>query len=190
MITFMLVSTVFEEAPYENELKLYYRAKNVAPNNVFAWMSYGVKLAEMKRFPEAEAAYRRAVEITGDSGDRDWLIHQNLGTLLVEVGRYDEAEHQFTISLRGNARYAKTYIQYAVLRVRQNRWQEASDKMQIALALDPSNPELHYMQSLIYHQLGNSPEEKRELLRVLQLDPHHKSAHARLDEMSQKQQKK
>ncbi|HEV7613008.1 MAG TPA: putative 2OG-Fe(II) oxygenase [Steroidobacteraceae bacterium] len=55
--------------------------------NAPAWTILGMVLREQARFPESEAAYRRALKIA----PRDMFAHHNLGALLSQLDRAEEA---------------------------------------------------------------------------------------------------
>ena len=57
------------------------------PEEGLAWVQQGLALKRMGRLDEAEAAYRRALE----AGEDGVALYNNLGNVLLELGRADEA---------------------------------------------------------------------------------------------------
>jgi Flp pilus assembly protein TadD len=72
------------------------------PADAEAHVQRGLVLKRLQRLPEAEAAYRRALELGGDTVE----LHNNLGNLLLAAGRAAEAIPAFERALAlepGNA---------------------------------------------------------------------------------------
>ncbi len=53
-----------------------------------AYYNLGVSLNDLKRYEEAEVAYRKAIELNPS----DAIAYSNLGNLLGDLKRYEEAE--------------------------------------------------------------------------------------------------
>jgi superkiller protein 3 len=61
------------------------------PKDAKAWNSFGVPQYFLKKYDEAEMAYRRALELDLKYADA-WY---NLGVVLKDLKRYEEAEKAF-----------------------------------------------------------------------------------------------
>jgi tetratricopeptide (TPR) repeat protein len=83
-------------ADYEQARAWLERALVAAPEYWPALYSYAVTNANLKRWPDALVAYRRAATITPD----DARLHANIGWTLVELGRQAEAERELQLSVR------------------------------------------------------------------------------------------
>lgn len=90
--------------------------------------------------PAAEAAYRQAVSLAPAH------VHAslNLGALLCEAGRCDEAVVVFEASLRHGATDALLHFNHAIALEDLKRLDEALGSYRSALALDPSLADAHY----------------------------------------------
>ncbi len=76
-----------DEATLPFALQLVEEALRRAPQDHEAEVQHGLVLKRLGRLPEAEAAYRRAL----DSGVRTVELLNNLGNLLIQAGRHAEA---------------------------------------------------------------------------------------------------
>jgi tetratricopeptide (TPR) repeat protein len=72
------------------------RALAVNPDHWRALYNYGVTNANLKRWPEALAAYRKALAISPN----DARLHTNVGWTLIKLGQNAEGEHELQTALR------------------------------------------------------------------------------------------
>ncbi len=72
------------------------RALAVNPDHWRALYNYGVTNANLKRWPDALAAYRRALAISPN----DARLHANVGWTLIELGQQIEADRELQIAVR------------------------------------------------------------------------------------------
>jgi len=82
----------------------------------------------------AEAAYRRAIA----SQPRSAVAHNNLGTLLRELGRREEAERSYREALRLDPRYVFAHNNLALLLEMAGRFGEALEHARRARDADPA----------------------------------------------------
>jgi hypothetical protein len=83
-------------------------------------VNLGVLLTNQKRFEEAEAAYRRALELTPDSPSA-WL---NLGALQTCRKQEKEAELSYRKAIKLDPNYRLAYFNLSYLHLRQGRFEE------------------------------------------------------------------
>lgn len=72
------------------------RAITVNPDHWRALYNYGVTNANLKRWPEALSAYRKALAISPS----DARLHANVGWTLIELGQQVEADRELQIAVR------------------------------------------------------------------------------------------
>jgi len=70
---------------------------------------------QSKRYDEAEACYRRGLQINPDDANGNY----NYGVLLVETGRLDESVAYLETACRLNPRYAKAKLLLLLVRAEQ-----------------------------------------------------------------------
>jgi tetratricopeptide (TPR) repeat protein len=94
----------------------------------------GIGYAALRRFADAEASYRRAIDLGLAA-----VGHANLGRLLAEQGRASEAETEFVEAARAETNPARRHLRQAqvLLRFHPDRIDEARAELEQALALQP-----------------------------------------------------
>jgi type IV pilus assembly protein PilF len=103
----------------------------------------------------AEESFRRAASIN----PRDPDTQHNLGWLLCQLGRYDEAQRAFQVAV-SNPLYggrAKTLMAEGVCYVRAGRFEDAERSLSRSYELDPGNPVTSYnFANLLYRRGENA----------------------------------
>jgi protein O-mannosyl-transferase len=105
-----------------------------------------------------------------------WMAQNNLGSLLRDDGRFEEAVAHFEAALRAKPDLHKTHNNLASCLRYLNRSQEALDHYRRALALAPDYPEAHNNLGSLLRELGDPMEAIRHLMRAVQLDPEYVDA--------------
>ena len=127
----------------------------------------------LKRYPEAEAGYKRALKMwtRAAEAEPEWRklgssIYHQLGIVAQEQRRWAEAEGYYkqalAIKVEFNDRHsqASTYHQLGRVAQEQRRWAEAEGYYKQALAIKVEFND-RYSQASTYHQLGRVAQEQR-----------------------------
>ncbi|MGH9778258.1 MAG: tetratricopeptide repeat protein [Candidatus Acidiferrales bacterium] len=178
----------FEEARTEIQ---YYRRQRQAT----AWLllkpvlTFYSEVAEEIRAvtPKARQEFARALQVIGEKGEAAKAIehlrkaikehsdfpeaHYLLGSLLLDLGRVDEAEQEFRKVIQLNSRFAPAYIALGTLRNRQGLFREAQEFLEQGVALDPEDWTGRVELVRALHQQGNLKEAERYGLEAHDLDP-------------------
>ena len=93
----------------------------------------------------AESQFRKAAECEEDSP----LPHFDLGLLLYNEGRTDEAETQYREALNDNPEYAEAHYNLGVLLKEEGRTDEAETQFREALNDNPDDAEAHFNLALL-----------------------------------------
>ena len=103
------------------------------PDDPFALNTYCLRLWQMRDFAEAEALYRRLIEI-----DPNWVTAQNhLGYTAMAQGDWQRAEEQFEIYRYLAPDQANPHDSLGELMLLTGRWEEARREFEAALAIKP-----------------------------------------------------
>lgn len=107
----------------------------IDPANARHWFNYGFQLEEMEEFEQAEAALRRATELSPDL-DRAWY---GLGLVLIRLQRFDEA----VVALKKNTQLQpmSPYGWYQLARVHVDR-HEPDEALRIIRHLQRFEPKV------------------------------------------------
>ncbi len=176
-------TSTFDWASAEREFKV---AIETNPNDANAHYFYAIEyLLPQKRFDEATAEYRKALQLDPLSG----VINQNLGVELMIAKRFDEAREQFRKTLELDPKFGITSERYAELEAYLGNYSIAR---QLRTAYCPGDAKLDFgtgketyyrtdlkspcrrmpmRSALDYAMLGRKDEAFRELNHDLEDDP-------------------
>ncbi|CAN5735577.1 hypothetical protein BH23GEM9_BH23GEM9_20880 [soil metagenome] len=115
------------------------------------WFELGVEM-EAVAPEEARAAYESALQLQPDHAD----AHVNLGRLLHEAGRLDDAEAHYRQALH-HGEHALAAYNLALVLEDSGRPTEALREYARALAADPDLAEAHYNLARLHEQRGDTP---------------------------------
>jgi Flp pilus assembly protein TadD len=131
-------------------------------------------LLAQKRYEEAEAAYRAAI----DGSPRDPALFFGLGIALWELGRYEEAERAQRAALALQPDSAEAHYELGNALNLQRRYEEAQTAFERAVALRPKLAEAHTNLARVLLELRRPEEAAARCRRALALTPAHWPSHA------------
>ncbi|MBN2116161.1 MAG: tetratricopeptide repeat protein [Anaerolineales bacterium] len=157
---------VFQGAKNLDEaFRCYSEAIRLDPNLDVAYNNLGNTLIGLKRYAEAEAAYRKAIELSeaSPSGNNPSYAtaYYNLGLLLHEhLKRYEEAEAAYRKAIELDPLYATAYSNLTMLLRLTNRVEEAMPLLEKLIEINPDDFNPYLALASINKQLGKgaSPE--------------------------------
>jgi len=100
-----------------------------------------------------------------------WTAHNNLGCILAEQNKIDEAIGQFEASLQGNPRNAQAHVNLARALFLQGRFAEAETHLQAALKIKPRDADAHKSYAATLQQRGKTEEALAHLRDALESQP-------------------
>ena len=118
-------------------------------------------------YADAETLYRTMIARNPNS----FMAHNNLGGLLVEEGRGDEAIAHFRTALRIEPRFAEAHLNLADLLLQKKQVDEAIAHYQAALEIQPNHAGTHCSWAVALGALGRSAEAVPHYRAALRLDP-------------------
>ncbi|MEE9235673.1 MAG: tetratricopeptide repeat protein, partial [Candidatus Acidoferrales bacterium] len=122
-----------DEAKYEEALKEYEQAAELAPNWHLPYYEMGYTYWALKEYEPAIRTLQRALELKPDY----WLTHVTLGSVLDDVGRREEALPHLERAIELAPDKGKPLYNYAVTLTRLNRLDEAISALQKAEQVEP-----------------------------------------------------
>jgi tetratricopeptide (TPR) repeat protein len=123
----------------------------------------GLCLEAMGKNEEAIQQYRTAIRLNREHNIRSAWPPMNLGKLLAQLDRLEEAEPLFRESLQFDPNFAQSHYQLGVLLQKQNKIPAAAEELKRAAALDPAYSEPHYALARLYRRAGNLEQAQQEL---------------------------
>ena len=131
--------------------------------------------ADLGRFADAEATLRRAVALSDDA-----VGFYNLGFVLEQLGRQNEAEHDYERALELNPGLARAHNNLGTARARQGRFAEARAHLAEVVRLEPANAGAYNNLGGVFLQERQFAAAARHFRSALDLNPDHADAHANL----------
>jgi tetratricopeptide (TPR) repeat protein len=110
--------------------------------------------------------------VTADS----YLVHNNLGSALNELGKYDEAIVHYMEALRIKPNFAEPYYNLGIALARQGKLNEAISHYTEALRIEPGYAEAHNNLGDVLRQQERYDEAISHFSRALQLKPDYPKA--------------
>ena len=106
--------------------------------------------------------------------------HNNLGSVLKEKGRLEDAIEHFYEALALKPDYAEAHCNLGIALAEQNNEENAIDHFRKALVIDPDYTEAHSNLGVALNEVGNTEEAVVHLSEALRIDPSHPVAHYNL----------
>lgn len=150
------------------------------------WITLAQMYSRLKRYPEAENALNKALELSTKPDEKDY-VNFIAGSVYERQKKYDEAESYFRKVLASDPKNATTlnYLGY-MLADRGTRLNEALDLIRRAVALDPQNGA--YLDSLgwAYFKMGKYDLAEAELRKAVDRLDNDPTVHEHLGDVYQK----
>jgi protein O-mannosyl-transferase len=118
-------------------------------------------------YSNAETLYRATIKGNGSC----WMAHNNLGVLLRETGRTDEAWAHFQQASDLDPSRAETHCNLGDLLANAGRTDEALARYMKALELDPNQVNTHNNLGVLLKSMGRTYEALSHYLKASEIDP-------------------
>ena len=109
-----------------------------------------------------------------------WMAHNNLGNLLKDTGRLDEARAAYEAALAVRPDFAMAHSNLGIVHKRQNRLDDAIRAYRRALECDPTYAGAYFNLALAFEQRGDLDQAAAAFRSYLTLRPNHAEAHLNL----------
>jgi tetratricopeptide (TPR) repeat protein len=128
---------------------------------------------QSRMYSNAETLYRTTIT----KNDNCWMAHNNLGLLLANTRRTDEAMAHYNKALELNPNYAEAHNNLGLLLVNMGKPDEAMAHYNKALEINPNYGGAHFNLGLLLANMGQSNEAMAHYLKALELNPNHSKTH-------------
>jgi tetratricopeptide (TPR) repeat protein len=102
------------DAAIGKAVEAYAKAIELKPDDPGTHNNYALVLASAKKYPEMQAEFKKAAELDPTNGGK---YYYNLGALLINSGKNDEAGEAFKKAIEITPNFADAYFQYGVMLV-------------------------------------------------------------------------
>ncbi len=170
-----------DHGDYAAAVEQFKTATTLLATNAAAWNYYGVALHRAGQPDDAVNAYKRALEL-----DRDLLeARLNLGTLLLEQNRADEAKTEFTAFTLRRPNDAAGWLKLGTAQLKLNEIVPAERCFSTVLALKTSEAEAYNGLGLARIQRGKPRDAAQFFAAAIQARPDYAAAILNLATVSQ-----
>ena len=111
---------------------------------------------------------------------RSWVAHNNLGVVLVSLGRVPEAIGHYEQALRIEPGFAETYCNLGNVLLQEGKLSDAIGHYEQALRIKPNDPEAHYNLGNVLYQTGKREQALEHFQQALRTNPEYAEAHYNL----------
>jgi eukaryotic-like serine/threonine-protein kinase len=140
------------------------KAVELDPASPEAHASRAVALANDRKWKEAEAEFKRTLELNPNNAAAHYFYAI---TLLAPQNRTDEALEQYRIALSLDPLSSIVNTNYALMLMQARRYSESLAQFQKVLARDPNFDPAHYKLSMLYANQGRFADAVSELRRII-----------------------
>ena len=135
----------------------------IDPHYMKAYDNLGLCYEAAGRLDDAVATYQRAVDLNRQGKAVSPWPPLNLGTLLVKLERFDDAEKYLRDALLADPKFAQAHYVFGLLLEKRGRDEDAIRELEQAAALDARYAQPHYALGRIYRRAGNTTKAVAEL---------------------------
>ncbi|QQS46436.1 MAG: tetratricopeptide repeat protein [Acidobacteriota bacterium] len=147
---------------------VYPEIERLAGHDARTWNRLGILLAEhLKRFDEAEAAFRKAIQIDPNNA----FAWNNLGNLLSDLKRFDEAEAAYRKAIEINPNYTSAWHNLGNLLSDLKRFDEAEVAYRKALEINPNYAYAWNWLGNLLSDLKRFDEAEAAYRKAIEIDP-------------------
>jgi tetratricopeptide (TPR) repeat protein len=164
---------------WANDVYLFSRAVQIAPNNEWAQLNYGVALSAREKYAEAAPHFARSYELRAG-----WYAADYAGFAYQKSGDLSQGERWFRLALQMNPTLADTWFGLGQIRMEQQRPSEAVPLLQKAIALKPDADGYHYALGLAFEQISQKSAALEAYQTELRLHPYQTGARKAIERLS------
>ncbi|MDC3170990.1 tetratricopeptide repeat-containing glycosyltransferase family protein [Prochlorococcus sp. AH-716-E13] len=156
--------------------KYYQYFINQGFNDCRVFSNYGLILKDLGKLKEAEASYRKAIELNPKFIE----AHYNIGIILKELGKFQEAELSYRKAIELNPDFTNAYSNLGILLKDLGKLKEAEVSTRKAIEINPKFIEAHYNLGIILKDLGKFQEAELSYRKAIELNPDFTNAYSNL----------
>ena len=154
----------------EVSIQWYRRVLDIDPKYAAAHAGIGYALLALKRHEEAVASLARSISLAPESPDAADR-HAAMGSASLGAGRMEAAAEHMERALEIDPRHVTALDTLALLRFRQQRYDEALRLFEVLVEVGGASAQVHVNMGATLYHLDRPVEALRSLDRALSLDP-------------------
>jgi len=164
---------------WANDVYLFSRAVQVAPNNEWAQLNYGAALSAREKYADAAPHFARSYELRPG-----WRAADYAGFAYEKSGDLALAERWLRLALQSNPTLADAWFGLGQIRLEQKQPAEATVFLQKAISLAPEADGFHYALGMALEQLSQNSAALEAYQTELRLDPYQMGARKAIERLT------
>jgi len=146
--------TKYNENRFDEAAQSFAQYLKSDPKSVKAEDNLGLSYAALGKTDQAIGAYQNAIAWQSQSVNKDPGPFLDLGTLLMDQNRPQEAVSYFLQAVAISTKESRFHEALGQAYFRLEQLQKAQEELETAVSLSPQNPRLHYLLGRVYRQQG------------------------------------
>jgi len=164
---------------WANDVYLFSRGVQIAPNNEWAQLNYGAALSAREKYAEAAPHFARSYELRAG-----WRAADYAGFAYEKSGDLAQAERWFRLALQANPALGEAWFGLAQIRMEQKQPAEAVVFLKKAIDLKPDADGYHYALGVALEQLSQKDAALQAYQTELRLHPYQTGARKAIERLS------
>jgi len=145
----------YDAMRFKEAVACFRKALALDPHFMKGYDNLGLSYEALAQYDEATGAYEEGIRLNKQRADPSPWPDLNLATLLIKLGKFEEARKALEESLGYDSHFPKAHYQMGLLLEKEKKDKEAVEELNLAVRYDPSYPEPHYVLGRIYQRLGD-----------------------------------
>jgi tetratricopeptide (TPR) repeat protein len=170
---YYLGRTKYNENRFAEAIDAFTTCLKLDPKSVRAEDNLGLSYEALNRHDEAISAYQTAIDWQADAAHKDAQPYLNLGNLLTEKRKLQEALPYLQKAAALAPQNPKAHEKLGYLYVQLNKLEPAQREFERAVALAPAVSALHFQLGRIYRRTGQAELAKKEFDECAKLNGSH-----------------
>jgi Flp pilus assembly protein TadD len=162
---YLLGRAKYSEGRFDEAAQSFAQFLKSDPKNVKAEDNLGLSYAGLGQTDKAIAAYQNAIAWQAESAAKDPGPFLDLGALLLEQNRPQEAAPYLLQAVAISPREPRHHEELGQAYFRLDELQKAQAELETAVSLSPQNPRLHYLLGRVYRKEGFAAKADAEFNR-------------------------
>ncbi len=146
------------------------------PQHQFGWMALGGAFKQIGLSSAALSPMKRAAALSFE----DVEAHYNLGVILHDLGKFDEAEIRYRHALKIKPDYAEALSNLGNILMKMGRLSEAESVCRQAISMRPDLPEAFNNLGLVLRDMARMNDAEESFRRALQINPNNAETNSNL----------
>jgi tetratricopeptide (TPR) repeat protein len=160
--TYWLGRIDYDAMQFKSAAAEFQKVLELNPNFMKAYDNLGLTYEALGQYDDAIKTYTQGNELNRKHAVPSPWPPLNLGTLLVKLEKFEEAEANIRESLLYDSRFPKAHLQLGLVLAKQKKDADALRELRQAIKYDPMYAEPHYVLGRIYQRRGDRQQADLE----------------------------